>query len=292
MKIELGNHIFAYDRRVGCVWKRGQGLVVETDESGMELRDLLEDGEFKERKRSIRTAEERSEALHRLAHVFAERPEDVPQKLVEIAVEFCGADSAGISQEGTSASGEPVFRWVAIAGSFAQYINGVTPRFFSPCGTCLDSGRPQLYRLTQPYYDFLGVTAEPITDGILIPWMSEQVRGTIWAVSHRSYEAFDLEDYKLLRSLADFALIALRHQYQEKELLRQAKDKASAARANKLAHRINNPLQSLTNALYLAGLDGPETQAYVRQATEELKSLSELVAKLLSLKDSQTDAKE
>lgn len=258
----------------------------------MELRDLLEDGEFKERKRSIRTAEERSEALHRLAHVFAERPEDVPQKLVEIAVEFCGADSAGISQEDTSASGEPVFRWVAIAGSFAQYINGVTPRFFSPCGTCLDSGRPQLYRLTQPYYNFLGVTAEPITDGILIPWMSEQVRGTIWAVSHRSYEAFDLEDYKLLRSLADFALIALRHQYQEKELLRQAKDKASAARANKLAHRINNPLQSLTNALYLAGLDGPETQAYVRQATEELKSLSELVAKLLSLKDSQTDAKE
>lgn len=250
----------------------------------MELRDLLEDVEFPRRKRSTRTAEQRSEALHRLAHVFAEKPEDIPQKLVEIAVEFCGADSAGISLESKNPAGEPVFRWVAIAGSFAQYINGATPRFFSPCGTCLDSGRAQLYRVTKPYYDFLGVTAEPIKDGILVPWMSEQVRGTIWAVSHRSYEAFDFEDYKLLDNLADFALIALRHEHQEKALRVLVGDNASAARANELAHQINNPLQSLTNTLYLAGRNGPDTQVYVKQATQELKALSELVAKLLSLK--------
>jgi hypothetical protein len=262
-------------------------LIVETDETGMELRDLLEDSAFPSRKRSGRTAEQRSEALHRLAHVFAEKPGDVPQRLVEIAVEFCGADSAGISLAETKATGEHVFRWVAIAGSFAEYIGGMTPRFFSPCGTCLDSGRAQLYRVTKPYYDFLGVSAEPITDGMLIPWVGEQVRGTIWAVSHHSYEAFDVEDYKLLCNLADFALIAIRHQYQEKKLLRQAKYNASAARANELAHQINNPLQSLTNALYLAGLNGPDTQVYVHQATAELKSLSEMVAKLLNLKDSE-----
>ena len=285
MGTRTGKSYFARDMiDSGWVLARGWDLIVETDESGMELRDLLEDIDFTRRKRSTRTNGERAEAMHRLAQVFAQNPDDVPQRLVDIAVEFCGADSAGISLEDTSATGEPVFRWVAIAGSFAKYIDGVTPRFFSPCGTCLDSGRAQLYRVTKPYYDFLGVMAEPITDGILIPWVSEQVRGTIWAVAHHSYEAFDLEDYKLLRSLADFALIALRHQYQEKKLVRQAKDKASAARANELAHQINNPLQSLTNALYLAGQDGPNTQVFVKQATEELKSLSELVAKLLSLK--------
>jgi hypothetical protein len=49
--------------------------------------------------------------------------------------------------------------------------------------------RPHLYRVTKPYYDFLGVTAKPITDGMLIPWEADEIQGTIWAVSHTSEEA-------------------------------------------------------------------------------------------------------
>lgn len=255
----------------------------EIDNSGMELRDLLQDPEFPLRQRAHPDDDHRTEALSRLAQVFAEKPEVVLQELVEIAVRFCGADSAGISlEEEVDENGEQHFRWIAIAGSFAQYLNGTTPRFFSPCGTCLNTGRPQLYRVTKPYYDFLGVTAEDITDGMLIPWACENMRGTIWAVAHHSQQAFDLEDYKLLKSLADFASIAIRHQHQQQELREREKEAASAARAHELAHLINNPLQSLTNTIYLATREDGNVHKHLEQASAELAELSRLVSKLLS----------
>lgn len=176
---------------------------------GMELHDLLLDRAFLDRTIGSDRADNRFEALQVLADVFTESPDFVLQKLVEVAVQFCGADSAGISLE-EEVGDELKFRWVAISGSFAQYLNGTTPRFFSPCGTCLSSGRPQHYRVTKPYYDFLGVTAEDINDGLLIPWTSDESRGTIWAVSHGSRETFGPDDYKLLSTLARFVSISVR----------------------------------------------------------------------------------
>src|SRR5689334_20866206 len=186
---------------------------------GMDLRDLHSDHEFLGRTNSLNRAETRFEALQVLARVFIEAPNVVLQRLVDIAVEFCGADSAGISLEEPDENGQLRFRWVAISGTFSQYLGGTTPRFFSPCGTCLSTGRPQHYRVTKPYYDFLGVVAEPINDGMLIPWTSDRNRGTIWAVSHGSRQTFNSEDYKLLRALADFAGISVR--LSERGLLRQ-----------------------------------------------------------------------
>jgi signal transduction histidine kinase len=177
---------------------------------GMELRDLLLDREFLDRQNDSRRADNRFEALQVLASVFIEAPDVVLQKLVDIAVEFCGADSAGISLEEADARGELRFRWVAVSGTFSKYLNGTTPRFFSPCGTCVSTWRPQHYRVTKPYYDFLGVVADPITDGLLIPWASDESRGTIWAISHGSPENFHPDDYKLLKTLADFAGISVR----------------------------------------------------------------------------------
>ncbi len=186
-------------------------------DNGMELHDLLLDREFLERKNVPSRAERRFEALQALTRVFT----DAPQKLVEIAVEFCGADSAGISLEDPEAK---KFRWVAISGSFSQYLYGTTPRFFSPCGTCLSTGRPQHYRLTKPYYDFLGVEAKPITDGLLIPWTSDHSKGTIWAVSHGSRETFTPDDFKLLSTLADFVSISVRLTEREQYLQRSHDD--------------------------------------------------------------------
>jgi len=188
-----------------------------TADTGMELHDLLLDREFLSRKNVPNRAERRFEALQALTRVFTETPQAVLQKLVDIAVEFCGADSAGISLEDPEAK---KFRWVAISGSFSQYLYGTTPRFFSPCGTCLSTGRAQHYRLTKPYYDFLGVVAEPITDGMLIPWASDQSKGTIWAVSHGSRETFTPDDFKLLSTLADFVSISVRLTEHEQSLRR------------------------------------------------------------------------
>jgi signal transduction histidine kinase len=170
---------------------------------------------------------------------------------------------------------------VVVAGSFSRYLGGRTPRYYSPCGTCVDSGRPQLYRVTQPYYDHLGVTADPITDGVLIPWSTESLRGTLWAVSHSSETAFDVDDFALLSSLADFAAIILRHQHHERLLRDSEKAMAVAEMAHRLAHRINNPLQSLTNTLFLARHDVVNATQYLEQAETDLARLSAQVATLL-----------
>ena len=223
---------------------------VHEREPGMDLRDLLGDPEFLTRTGKKRNYHQPFDGLRLLAQVFAEHPQDILQELVNVAVSCCGADSAGINLAEPNEAGEPTFRWIAIAGSFEPYLGGRTPRFFSPCGTCLDRGRPQLYRVTKPYYDFLGVTAEPIVDGMLIPWEADNIRGTIWAVSHGSERAFEPPDYELLRSLADFVAIILRQQASDAKAKLAAKAEASAARAHKMAHQINNPLQSLTNTMY------------------------------------------
>ena len=84
----------------------------------MELRDLLADGEFLGRRNNAKRASRRFEALQALARVFVEPPNVVLQKLgLDVAVEFCGADSAGISLEEAD---ERRFRWVAIAGTFFE----------------------------------------------------------------------------------------------------------------------------------------------------------------------------
>jgi hypothetical protein len=247
-------------------------------DTGFVLRDLLTDRDFLLRATKPRDANRESMALRRLSRLFAEKPESVLQELVNTAVEFCGAESAGISLE------EPengTFRWIVVAGSFTRYLNGRTPRRYSPCGTCLDSGRPQIYQVTKPYYDYLGVTAEPIIDGMLIPWSNEFLRGTLWVVSHASAEAFSCEDYELLNSLADFASIILRHQHQEKLLRESERTRGVSEMAHKLAHRINNPLQSLTNTIFLAQHNQDNVE-YLVQAEADLQRLSQQVAKLLN----------
>lgn len=144
------------------------------------------------------------DAFSRLRSALAQSPEAAMNELVQMAFTHCHADSAGISLEEANPSGELQFRWVAVAGSFARYLNGTTPRFYSPCGTTIDRGVPQRYQIWEPYYNFLGVTAQPIRDGLLIPWRCAKRQGTLWIVSHQSNDAFSVSDFALARELADF----------------------------------------------------------------------------------------
>lgn len=173
------------------------------DGSGVKIEDLLWPNGFARRGEPIDSAKQ-ALLLENLQACLVESPETVLDQLMQMAVDHCHADSTGISLEEQAPDGGLQFRWVSVAGSFSQYLNGVTPRFYSPCGICLDRGVPQRYQVTLPYYNFLGVTAEPILDGILIPWRSEKMRGTVWLVSHRSEDAFTECDYELLRTLAGF----------------------------------------------------------------------------------------
>jgi hypothetical protein len=173
-------------------------------DSGVKMEDLLDSDEFLSRRpKEPRFADREAQAIQRLQESESRSPEAILQELVQIAVDFCTADSAGISLEEVNEDGESQFRWIVVAGSFCRYLKGTTPRFYSPCGTCIDRGVPQHYQVTHPYYNFLGINAEPIRDGILIPWHSEHMLGTLWAVSHRADDAFDIGDYEFLHKMAD-----------------------------------------------------------------------------------------
>jgi hypothetical protein len=250
-------------------------------DTGMYMRDLLQDAEFRSRPYRQRMPWHSGErAFQRLAQLIGSDSRSILQELVEIAVEFTEADSSGISLEEPSANGEQSFRWIAIAGTFAEYVNGTTPRFFSPCGTTLEKNRPQLYRVTQAYYDVLGVKAQPILDGILIPWEIEGTRGTIWAVSHKAPRVFDFCDYELLDSVADFVAIAMRQQKQLR--LTQLSETEGAS---ELAGELYDPLLSVKNALARAK-EAEDPRPYVEAASREVDRVEAILKRLLKIRSS------
>jgi hypothetical protein len=258
---------------------------LSTVDTGLEVLDLLSDPAFMARRLHNRDVPMQMEGMQRLAHAFVENPDTILQELVNAAIDLCGADSAGISIVQEQATDAEFYRWVAAAGQYAHFLNATLPRYPSACGICLERGKPQLFRVSQPFFDTLGVLAPVATDGILIPWQVQETRGTIWIVAHGRLEAFDSDDCRMMQVLANFAAMGIRQQRQQKLLMRIAGVTAASAMANELAHRINNPLQSLTNQVYLAanGETKSDAKSLAQDLTGDLNRLSVLVAKLLEL---------
>jgi len=251
--------------------------------SGMDVINLHTSTEFAQRRHAAHDTAREIEAIQRLAHVFATHPQQILNELVSLSMALCGADGAGITLEEPSPDGDTQFRWIETTGSYAPFLGAVLPRHFSPCGTCLARSQPQLFRVSKLYLDTIGVNAPPVTDGLLIPWQVDDTRGTLWIIAHHSFALFDSQDYRILQSLADFAAIAVRYQTNQQKLTEQAAATAAANMANDLAHRINNPLQSLTNNVFLAAQGGRDANAFARQAADDLLKLSALVSELLHL---------
>ena len=254
-------------------------------ESGLEVLNLADDPSFMARRLHAHDIATQVEGLRRLTQAFVEAPDTVLQELVNSAVDLCGADSAGISVEKEDGTDAEFYHWVATAGAYAGFLNANLPRYPSACGICLERDSPQLLRVTQPFYDLMGVNAPVVTDGILLPWQTGNTRGTFWIMAHGRPEAFDRDDLRLMQVLADFAAMAVRHHAQQRALLQQATAAAAAAMANDLAHQINNPLQSLTNLVFLARHDGPASasSSLAEQMQDNLQRLSTLVQRLLAL---------
>ena len=71
----------------------------------------------------------------------------------------------------------------------------------------------------------------------------------------------------------------------EAALMEQEKLATTTKLLNELAHNINNPLQSLTNLVYLAAetQNGTDAKTLAQEMSNDLKRLSELVRKMLEL---------
>jgi hypothetical protein len=255
----------------------------ELAEIGLEVVDLPEEGLFNRSRLHSRDTSAEMEGMNRLATAFVERPETILQELVNAAVELCGADSAGISVERDDKTDEQYYQWVATAGVYSSFLDASLPRYPSACTVCLERGRPQAFRVNKRFFDLIGVEAALVTDGILLPWEVEEMRGTIFIIAHGREEAFDNEDLRLMQVLARFAAMGVRNQRQQKKLLAQASAAAAAEMANALAHQINNPLQGLTNKLYLAAAGDGSEKILALSLLEEFDRLSALVKTLLDL---------
>jgi signal transduction histidine kinase len=254
--------------------------LLNSTDTGLEVLNLRDNATFAERRLHTRDVAVQAEGMQRLARAFVDRPDTILQELVNAAVELCGADSAGISIEKDNGNDKEFYHWVATAGQYSGFLNAILPRYPSACGLCLERGQAQHFRVGQRFFDILGVEAPLVTDGILLPWQVDNTRGTIFVMAHGRTEAFDGEDARMMQLLADFAAMGFRQQRQQRELMAQAKAAAAAAMANDLAHKINNPLQALTNQLYLAN---EADSQLAHEMSGDLEKLSALVKELLAL---------
>jgi hypothetical protein len=255
-----------------------------SEDTGLEVIDLRSDAAFSARKLHDRDVGKQMEGLQRLSHALLEKPETILQELVQTAVDLCGADSAGISLEKDDRSDKEFYRWVATAGTYSGFLNAILPRYPSACGMCLERGHAQHFTVSKKFFDILGVEAPLVTDGILLPWQTEETRGTIFVMAHGRTEAFDQNDARLMNMLADFVAMGFKQQKHQALLITQARATAAAQMAHELAHQINNPLQSMTNAAFLvAEGNSGDSKALGRELENNIHRLSTLVQKLLAL---------
>jgi PAS domain S-box-containing protein len=147
-------------------------------------------------------------ALTVLADAVAQNPQKILDKLAELALSLCQADSAGVSileEDGD----EAIFRWHAIAGAWARYIGRTLPHHDSPCGFVTDRNRSQLFHEPARFFHQLQGLEPPLYEVLMVPFsVRGEPVGTLWAVSHRPEHRFDAEDERLLSSLSHFAAAA------------------------------------------------------------------------------------
>lgn len=145
-----------------------------------------------------------NEALRGLLEAFSRRPEAGLQRLVEIAMTLCDAESAGLSVEDGA-----TIRWWATAGAMKPLLGSELPRDESPCGLVMDRRAPLLFDRPERAYPACLAMEPRIEEALLTPFDSEgSPVGTLWVQNHGGGRPFDAEDRRILESLSSFASVA------------------------------------------------------------------------------------
>ncbi|WP_396614754.1 ATP-binding protein [Lysobacter soli] len=174
-----------------------------------------------------------AQTLARLAEVFALAPEQLGQCLAESAMAMTQAHAAGISLDEPEATPR-VFRWVATAGSYTDYLGQTMPWDFSPCGEVIRRDTAILMHDMRRLYAYVDGLPLPPHEVLLVPFHRNNAPiGTVWVVRHDDDRPFDLEDLRVVQTLTRFAGAAVDNIRTVQDLARN-----SALQAAELAHRL------------------------------------------------------
>ncbi|MEP7069531.1 MAG: GAF domain-containing protein [Usitatibacter sp.] len=193
-------------------------------------------------------------ALRALAEELGKPCGRVLTKLVEAALELCGAHSAGVSIIDIDGD-DAVFRWNAVAGAFACHQGGCLPRDESPCGIVLDRDRAQVVTHPERHFSSLREATPTICEALLVPFhMLGTPVGTVWVLAHDDELHFDPEDCRVLTTLSQFAAAA--HLLQSSQLAAlNARDELGLA--NERLAELNAELWSKIAPRRIDGMHSP-----------------------------------
>jgi len=173
----------------------------------------------------------------------------------------------------------------------------------------MTDGRGENTYCNQRYYDYLGVTEAERADIQWLELVHPDDLATTLQIWNHSVETGDpyLNEFRLRRKDGVFryllaravpirnghgqierwigSLTDIHDQKLAEDALRRSEKLATAGRlAASIAHEINNPLEGITNALYLAMQDdslNPETKAYLQTAEQELRRVAHITTQTL-----------
>ncbi|MGA7813415.1 ATP-binding protein [Caballeronia sp.] len=236
-------------------------------------------------------------ALVSLTRALTAREGTLLPLLANTALTLCNADSSGISLVDCPIHDNSRFTWVAAAGISSPYACASTPVYDSPCGITVALGEPQLFGLPQRYFEALRGPIPEVIEGLVVEIpIGSGATGTIWVMSHRGDRQFDLEDVRVLTSLANFAGAALTVIRARKEAAEQAANAVTArealeqSEANRenfiamLGHELRNPMSPIDSAIAAAKLacsDNEKVTTILAVAQRQMQQLRTLVDDLL-----------
>jgi two-component sensor histidine kinase len=210
-------------------------------------------------------------ALQDLARQMADHPEQVLPRLVALAMDACGAGSAGISIL------EPEtqqFRWFGLTGVLATFEGTHTPRNHSPCGVCLDVNGPILMDSPERVYEWIREANISVPEVLLVPLCStgSSAIGTLWIVADRKGH-FDSGHARVLTELSAFAAIALR-MIQAGEQLNQAFQQQEVL-TREMSHRVKNLFALAAGMIRLSARGAQTKDELVEVLSGRLQALSD-----------------
>lgn len=227
------------------------------------------------------------DAYRELSAIMATDPSLAIRRFLELALELCpAAGSAGLSELAEDSSGEQTFQWTALAGAFAPFEGGSTPRHFSPCGLCLDNHHTILVERPGRVFTYFNDAEPEIVEGLIVPLYDTGKRpiGTLWITSHEQEARFDPTDARIMEQLAVQLVLAIKLRRKALLMVRlEETARDNEVLVEEVRHRVKNMIQMTSGLLQLQerGVESREAKTALQEAQSRLLVLASVYESLL-----------